>query len=170
MTNNFKEQLKASDSPEVTQLVWRALRSVFGASEMIPEGNLTEQFKGIDRYYKGFKIEHKMRTIYYPDILFEIVSNDNTNTLGWAEKKLDCDVFVYGWLPINTVYVFEYKDFKKTWEMNKKVWISKYNRKVAKNDTYNTISIPVPITELLNKIDQYWLYEGSCMTGHTNSG
>jgi len=117
--NNFKDQLVISEEDSRIDLIRRALASQFGESDFIPEKDLQRQSTGIDRYYGRFKIEYKIRETYYPDMLFEIVSNNVSGALGWAEKDLACDFFVYAFYDKKIVYIFYYTSLKNVWENNK---------------------------------------------------
>lgn len=147
--NNFNKQLDISEEHNRIALIKRALVSQFGDSPFIQETDPEKQSLGIDRYFGILKIEYKTRETYYPDILFEIISNSNTGSLGWAEKHLCCDFFVYTFYAAGIVYIFYYKSLKDTWEKNKHIWILQHRRVTANNSNYNTISVAVPIVDVL---------------------
>lgn len=159
--NNFHKQLKYSESAEGLTLVSGTINTLYPDHILIEEvSDLNYQSKGLDRliYFDNGEVigvEHKIRETTYNDILFEFISNDNTNTKGWMEKDLICDYFIYGWNPLHETYTFYWPELKKVWNENKKKWLDKHRRIIAKNYGYNTHSVVVPIGEVIDKL---WYY------------
>ena len=117
-------------------------------------GKCNSQNSGVDRIIylengKTVTVEEKVRTTSYPDIAIEYVSNDTTNSPGWIEKDLSVDYLAYAFLPIKTVYLFDWRMLKLTWKRNKDAWLSKYFIAHAQNEYYTTLSVCIPIDTLL---------------------
>ena len=164
--NNFHKQLKQSESYDCLSLVLRILNKMYPNNNGTDEVTcLAAQSKGLDRilYLDTWEVkgvEYKIRETAYNDILFEFISNDYTKTLGWAEKDLICDIFIYGWNPLRTVYGFEWVDLKRVWILNKNNWKRNYKVIEAKNSYYSTHSVCVPIKEVLNKLNsEFFVYK-----------
>jgi len=141
-------------------------KKYFGAKKIIKNTNRTTQIRGVDKliYLPNRKlpirVEEKYRSRWYGDILLEYISNDTTGRLGWIEKSLLCDYIFYAINnPITKVFWFNWEQLKTLWELNKAKWIvygeqniHGFNKIVAKNVGYNTISVAVPVQTLLNNI------------------
>jgi len=116
------------------------------------------QRNGIDRTVvlengKTIWIDEKARRIKDTnDIMLEYVSNDNTKTLGWAEKPLLADYIVYAFIPSGIAYLLPVVQMQSAWKENKTEWLKKYGTKSAQNSNYNTLNCPVPTRELFTKI------------------
>jgi len=121
-------------------------------------GKSQSQNLGIDRIIhlksgKTLYIDEKKRRTKYNDILLEYRSNDKKNTAGWMFKQLHIDYLSYAFMPTREVYLFDWQTLRRVWLDNGKQWKEKYGLRVAKNKGYNTLSVPVPITVLLEKMN-----------------
>lgn len=107
------------------------------------------QRMGIDRIIQlssgqTLRIDEKIRRKCYPDILIEYVSNDKTKAPGWIEKDLAIDFIAYACEEDGgRTYMLPWLLLKRCWGNYKEEWIEKYGEVIAKNDGYNTISVPV---------------------------
>lgn len=111
------------------------------------------QLTGVDRIIylenrKTITIDEKIRANVYADILLEYVSNDMTNSPGWMEKDLSIDYLAYAFLPVKTAYLFDWRMLKRAWDFYKEEWKKHYYTARAKNPTYTTLSVCVPIKVL----------------------
>lgn len=161
--NNFHKQLKHSESSAGLILVSGTINMLYPDNNWVQEiTDLKYQKQGLDRIVylntgDVVGVEHKIRETVYTDILLEFISNDKTNTKGWMEKDLICDLFIYGWNPLQKTYTFCWPELKKLWELNKKEWLSKYRIIKAKNYGYYTHSVAIPINIIKSKIN-YFVY------------
>ena len=160
--NNFHKQLKRSESQEGLVLVSGTINNLYPDHLLIEEvTDLKYQSAGLDRIIhfdtgKVVGVEHKIREQIYNDILFEFISNDKTNTKGWMEKDLSCDLFIYGWNPLRKTYTFRWKELKDVWKKNKNNWLDKHRIVKAKNYGYYTHSVAVPTEEVIGKLDYFY--------------
>lgn len=123
--------------------------------------DIERQNKGIDRELtlengKIVYIEEKLRRTDYGDILLEYISNDRYQTIGWMEKDLAIDYFVYGVKAATTekIYLLPWVPLKAAWEHYKIEWKAKYKKIIADNGDHNTISVAVSpdvIFEAINR-------------------
>jgi hypothetical protein len=107
------------------------------------------QERGIDREIqlengKRILIDEKWRTKDYGDILLEYISNDVKQTPGWVVKKLQADYIAYAVGPAGVCYLLPVMQLQLAWQHKAEEWIELYGPRVARNETYNTISCPVP--------------------------
>ena len=134
------------------------------------------QHMGIDRRIfardkgsvKSFTVEEKIRRKFYNDFLLEVVSNNNREPdsvegKGWIKKDLKCDLIAFYFLENNRFYLFNWKIFKLTYELNASQWIEKalneedgFSFKSTKNqkrngEKYHTVNIVIPANILISK-------------------
>lgn len=114
------------------------------------------QIMGVDRIIylengKTITIDEKIRTKIYEDIALEYISNDQKNTPGWMEKDLSIDYLAYAFLPSKTAYLFDWRMLKRVWGKYKEIWKEKYFIAKAKNESYITYSVCIPIDLLMKK-------------------
>jgi hypothetical protein len=157
--NNFKEQLCFSNS-EKARAFFRAVYK----KRYVPEGlrgikycdDMKNQLSGVDvrLYFTDFqiRIDEKLRTRRWHDILVEYVSNDKTGAPGWAEKKQKTHILAYGFYKSRECYLISFKFLSRFWVENKEAMLSQYGTKKAPNAGYSTLNCPVPITVLNEKI------------------
>jgi hypothetical protein len=126
------------------------------------------QRAGIDRFVDlsdgtSLKIDEKVRTKDYPDILLERWSSRESRTPGWIQKDLSCDFIAYAFIPTETCYLLPFQVLRRVWREQGREWIAKAEQKdkdkrhgfavvEAENPTYTTESITVPIPVLLDAI------------------
>ena len=119
--------------------------------------DLEKQKLGIDRVIKlhngkDIYIDEKKREQVYDDILLEYLSVDTKGSPGWMEQNLAIDYIAYAFMPIQTVYLFQWDLLKRAWEFYKEDWKKEYKIVYARNNTYKTYSVAVPIKTLLKSI------------------
>jgi hypothetical protein len=158
MTHDFKERLnyslESSDEPFWEAVYKKAFPSF---TKIMTVNDLAKQKLGIDRvlYFgngKEIYIDEKKREKVWPDILLEYISVDRNNTPGWIEKDLVMDYLAYAFMPTQRVYLFPWDMLRRAWLHYKEDWLKKYKIIEAKNNTYSTWSVAVPINVLKNAV------------------
>jgi hypothetical protein len=164
-TNNFHEQLRQSHEAHALPLWEEMYKKAFPGMVAMhdhPKNGYWQQ-AGIDRtivldtskvVYIDEKVRGRNRLTgkVYSDIAVEYVSNDNTGSLGWAEKPLAADYIAYAIAPLGIGYMLPVQQFQTAWLRNKDGWLLKYGYKEAKNRGYNTLFCPVPVNALFPAI------------------
>lgn len=160
--NDFKKDLAWSHSCEDEKCWEEIYRTAFPT--MIAMHSHQEdgqhQRAGIDRSVvlinsKQILIDEKARRISDTgDIMLEYVSNDRTGSLGWVEKPLLADYIAYAFIPSGTAYLLPVVQLQAAWAKHKQEWLGRFKTKAAKNNGYNTLNLPVPITILFGAIGQ----------------
>lgn len=156
--NDFNKQNNKSHSAEVTEF-WLAVYMQYFSNMvcwMSPTQKCKAQFAGIDRVIlldnsRTVFIDEKIREKEWGDILFEYVSNNKTMSKGWMDKDLTIDYLAYGFLDTEKAYIFDWRVLKRIWRFYKNKWIAQYPKIEAKNKGYTTISVAVPISEVLKR-------------------
>ena len=157
--HDFQEQLAfsetASDEPFWDAVYKKAFPNM--VSHMLGCGDVESQRQGIDRIIllasgRVLKIDEKKRKKEYDDILLEYVSVDTTGAPGWIEKDLAIDYLAYAFMQSERVYLFDWCMLRRAWLYHKNAWLVHYKIPPARNDQYNTLSVAVPITELLRVV------------------
>jgi hypothetical protein len=125
---------------------------------------------GIDRVLtlgsgKTHTVDEKVRDKAWPDILLEIWSDEKRRKRGWIQKELACDYIAYAFIPIATCYLLPFPTLRRAWRANGQDWIARFPRIEAKNTGYVTVSVAVPIGDLLNAMNDamtvYWSREAA---------
>ena len=157
--HDFAERLKysaaASDEP-----CWEAIyRKAFPDFVSMANCDSDTQLQrlGVDRVVclgsgRILKIDEKKREKEYQDILLEYISVDTTGALGWMDKPLLIDYLAYAFMPTKRVYLLGWDLLRRAWLNYKSEWIRQYPRIEAKNATYTTISVAVPIAKILDSV------------------
>lgn len=154
-THDFIERLAYSNRASCEPF-WDAIyRKAFPnmVNHMQCTGNTTSQRQGIDRLIhlsngKTLYIDEKKRERDYPDILLEYISVDTTKTPGWIEKELMIDFLAYAFMPSLRVYLYPWPLLQRAWRGYKERWMIQYSPVQAKNRSYSTWSLPIPISVL----------------------
>jgi len=154
MTNDFAADLQYSLKASQADFWDRVYRKAFvdlKKTEICEE--IDWQKKGVDRFVyltsgRIFAVDEKVRRKVYSDILLEVTSADTTGSPGWIEKDLCIDYLAYAFMPIERVYLFPWPMLRRAWLHYRDEWRCQYGTVSASNGSYNTISIPVPITTL----------------------
>lgn len=95
------------------------------------------------------KIDEKVRRTVYDDILLEAFSDWDRQTPGWLDKGLTCDFIAYAFLPTQTCYLLPFQTLRTAWVAKRSEWWIKHRRVPAKNERYTTMSVAVPVAELM---------------------
>jgi len=116
-----------------------------------------EQNDGIDRIITeadGTRtfVEEKIVLNVYDEISFEWMSNDVSGKPGWIEDEYLCNYLAYAFIPIKTIYFYDWKALKKMWKKYGEHWKkSKGCKQIVKTTTmpnlytYRSLSTAVPI-------------------------
>ena len=112
---------------------------------------------GIDRVLtlqsgKTLLVDEKVRDKDWPDILLEYYSNYERRTPGWVAKDLACDFIANAFVPSQTCYLLPFQTLRHAWRKNHKQWVRDYQRVVAQNHGYKTVSVAVPTEVLLSAL------------------
>lgn len=159
--HSFREKLEysvvSSDEDFWDKIYKKAFPYMTGS--MLNTGDTTSQHMGVDRIIhlsngRILRIDEKKRSVAYPDILLEFVSNNLYGTLGWVEKPLIIDYLAYAFMPIQTVYLFDWLMLQNSWNENKEKWKKRYPIISANNSGYKTLSVAIPIETLQNSIKE----------------
>ena len=147
---------RVNSSPSINAFWEDAYRKAFGSgttrSGLIRSAK--RQVKGHDRTVKtgegSFTVEEKIRHIVYPDdLLIETHHEskiDKSETPGWIQKPLTCDIFACGWYLSGHALFVPWVDLRRAWILNESAWKKKYPKKWSDNNNpdYWTCNIPVP--------------------------
>jgi hypothetical protein len=161
-TNNYHKDLEFAENGKHDKLVEAIMRKAFpDVLHCIPNHKgRKSQRNGIDWTLlfdneKHLAIDVKFRRKTWEDILLEFISCDTTNSPGWMEKDLHIDFILYIFLDSQIGIFLEWLLLQRTWRVCKEFWIQEYGTIPAKNYDngieYTTLSIPVPVEELLHK-------------------
>lgn len=156
MIHDFKTDLRFSEISS-DELFWDAVyRKAFPnmVNHMLCQGDTASQRMGIDRLVflsngRELRIDEKKRRCEYGDILLEYLSNNSTGAPGWVEKDLYIDYLAYAFMPLQKVYLFDWPMLRRAWCQYGAQWKRQYKQVIAKNNGYQTFSVPVP-TAVLN--------------------
>lgn len=152
MLHDFRTDLKYSEEASTEPFWDKVYRKAFPGlvNHMATPGDFATQREGIDRLIllnngRVLRIDEKKRREVYQDILLEFVSSTANGTPGWMEKNLVIDYIAYAFMPTQKVYFLDWLTLRRAWVANKDAWISTYRNVSARNKTYDTKSVAVPI-------------------------
>lgn len=126
---------------------------------------------GIDRVItlksgKVVTVDEKVRSKSYGDIALERWSDKARKTPGWMQKDLACDYIAYAFVPDQRCYLLSFLSLRSAWIKNGRDWITRaeanadgFRVVTAKNTSYVTESIAVPIPKLLTALQQTQVIE-----------
>jgi len=100
------------------------------------------------------RIDEKVRHKSYPDILLEYLSSKEQNKPGWVCKPLLADYIAYVNLPMEVCHLLSVHTLQRAWRLYGEQWKKQYEDVVADNETYHTISTPVPVNVLRKAMDR----------------
>ena len=152
--NDFQTDLKYSLDERENEVFDRFYHRIFpGIKSIESVVDIAMQKKGVDKILhfvsgKSITIDEKKRRKDYGDILLEIWSVWEQKKRGWL-YTCQCDYIVYAIMPAKTVYLLPALLLKKTWLVNRQVWIETYPVLDAKNIGYVTKTIAIPTNVLL---------------------
>lgn len=130
------------------------------------------QMAGIDRIVilksgATIYVDEKVRGEDYTDIALERWSDKDRRKPGWIQKDLACNYIAYAFIPSSTCYLLPFQQLRKAWKLYGRRWIEKAEAEEAagiplkdreypfiraRNPTYVTESVGVPINTLLDAL------------------
>lgn len=152
--HDFRECLEwsaiQSDEPFWDQVYRKAFPDMVVCASTAAAGKSALQTQGIDRYIvlasgRELRIDEKKRGKKYSDFLLEYISNDRIQSPGWMEKPLRIDFLAYAFMPNRLVYLLQWDLLRRAWGHFRDEWIRTYPIKKARNRSYSTWSVAVPI-------------------------
>jgi len=103
-----------------------------------------------------YAIDFKWRREYWPDILVEVTSNDQTGTGGWAVKDQLTDYLAYMWVSVSTGYFIPFKYLQAALLEHGDDWLSEFGEVTSDNAAdfgdYTTHNLPIPIPVMLRNV------------------
>jgi len=140
--NDYNEQLNKSLS-EADKMWW----SRFFENNINWNVNINQEYKGIDAFLNGKKVQFKLREQYYKDILIEFSHSNGEK--GWINKSdQECVYVIFGWRPKNIICIIDWEKLIILWKENQVKWLSKYKIKKAINKNKVTLNIAIPFKEM----------------------
>ncbi len=101
-------------------------------------------------------VDVKTRDKWYPDVALEVWSSKEHRRPGWLRKPLHTDYVAYAFPTRSLCYVLPFPLLRAAYERNKHKWAaladqegSGYSEVHARNVGYTTVSIAVPLDDLL---------------------
>lgn len=156
---NFKEDLEMTENEDLDNLMNNFYLSKVKNISKVKKVNYDKypnlQKLGVDRVVllkngKKLLIEEKFRFNVYNDIFIETHSSDNK--LGWIKKESRTDILVYYIIPLNTIYVFDFRKLKIKFNKWNTEWLLRYGYTRSKNKNYTSKGICIPIDILENHL------------------
>lgn len=163
--NDFNECLAmshaASDLPFWGEVYNKAFTTMVAMIDHREDGE--HQRAGIDRSLilansKQILVDEKVRWRnkitgkVYEDIALEYVSNDTRNAPGWVCKDLRADYIAYAIAPLGRCYLLPVPQLQSAWADRGELWKSTYSTLRARNHSYTTLSVGVPVHEVFSAI------------------
>jgi hypothetical protein len=154
-TNSLELSHKHADSPWWKEVYRQAFPTMVEMVNVRNDG--WAQRGGIDRQViladgTVIKIDEKVRAKTYDDFCLEYWSNGERQTRGWAVKELTCDFIAYAFAPARTCYLLPFQLLRRCCVDHEHEWAAQYQKIPARNHTYTTWSIAVPIPVVLDAI------------------
>lgn len=140
-----------TDAPWWIEIYRRAFPTLVSAVSVREDG--WAQRAGIDRVLtlgcgRTYTVDEKVRTNDWPDILLEQWSDEERRIPGWVQKPLACDFIAYAFAPSRRCYLLPVALLQRAWRLNGRRWIEVYGQRRAKNTSWVSTSVPVPIAVL----------------------
>lgn len=154
--HDFTESLRLSeqqaDAPWL-EVVYRKAFPDFACMHSVRQDGWAQR-GGIDRVItlesgKTITVDEKVRAKNYPDILLEYWSNAERKVRGWVAKPLACDFIAYAFVPSQTCYLLPALALRRAWREHVRHWVETCRKVEAHNQTYTTVSVAVPIDDVL---------------------
>lgn len=98
---------------------------------------------------KTLTVDEKVRYEEYNDILLERWSDEAKQIPGWIQKDLACDYIAYAFVQSQRCYLLPFQDLRRAWRRHGRRWILDCREVRAQNKGYVTVSVAVPIDELM---------------------
>ena len=158
-THDFQERLDCSRSYADAPWWFNVYRSAFPdlAAAVSVRGDGWAQRAGVDRILtltcgRTISVDEKVRERDWPDILLERWSNEESRIPGWVQKPLACEYIAYAFVPSGKCYLLPTLMLQRAWRLHGREWIASCREVRAQNKSYCTVSVAVPIAELLAAI------------------
>jgi hypothetical protein len=171
--HDFSESLAKSQAQEAAtwwgEVYARAFPSFHSMVSVRSDG--WAQRGGIDRVItlksgKTLAVDEKVRYASYGDIALERWSDQAKRTPGWVQKDLACDFIAYAFVPDCRCYLLPFISLRAAWQRFGRDWIAQAEARQggfrvvqARNPSYVTESIAVPIPQLLSAIQAAQIVE-----------
>lgn len=115
------------------------------------------QRSGVDRHIilsngKIIKVDEKVRSEDYADILLEYWSNYERRVRGWVARDQATQYLTYAFIPSQRALLLPFDTLRRAWATHHVEWVRQYRRIEAYNERYTTISVAVPIDVLFAAI------------------
>lgn len=114
---------------------------------------------GIDRVLilasgQTLTVDEKIRRKAYHDVLFEYLHRHDNGRRenGWIAKDLACNYIAYGWQTLGYAYLFPFQQLRRAWRDNRHEWVRDHFKSEARNRSYVSIGVCVPIHIVLDAI------------------
>lgn len=157
--HDFNERLSWSHAQEDATWWQDVYRKAFAGVEAIVSVRQDgwAQRAGIDRIIvlksgKIIKVDEKVRSKSYDDILLERWSNEARKQPGWIQKPLDCDFIAYAFVETGVCYLLPTLLLQRAWREFGRCWADSFPEVRAQNRDYVTVSVAVPTAVLLDAI------------------
>ena len=162
---NFDQQLEVShqyaDAPW-WEVIYKQMWPDAVAFTCVRKDGLPQRH-GVDRLITTsggicHSVDEKVRTTSYPDILLEFLSDAERNIPGWVAKDLACDGVAYARVPTRDVFYLSTMTLHRAWRLYGSAWrkkhriVTAYTRRGGSGQSYKTLSVAVPIPELLDAL------------------
>lgn len=146
---------------------WRVVYDAFfpGYAAMVNvRDDGPQQRAGIDRVItletgRVVRVDEKVRAEDWPDFLLEVWSDFQNRKPGWIAKDLECDFIAYAFIPSRRCYLLPFLTLRVAWKRHGREWSDRaqlgapgYRVVRADNGRYTTVSIAVPIADLLDAL------------------
>lgn len=157
--NYFKNNLKESEmyEKELNEFYMKNVKDIKKVKTVkFDQKGIKFQLSGIDKVIvlknkKVLKIEEKIRFKTYNvlDLFLEDTANTTINSPGWiTDNKKVTDILVYYIVPLNMIYVMNFKKLQSIYKIKRQEWLSMYCWTYSKNKNYETKGLCVPMEEL----------------------
>jgi hypothetical protein len=163
--HGFQERLDFShayaDAPWWLSVYRSAFHGVAAAVSVRDDG--WAQRGGIDRVItltsgRTITVDEKVRVRDWPDIALERWSDEERRVPGWIQKPLACEYIAYAFVPSAKCYLLPTLTLQRAWRVHGREWIATCREVRAQNKSYVTVSVAVPIEQLLAAIsDAIWV-------------
>jgi hypothetical protein len=159
--HNFTEQLDFAQSKEgnLDSIYRRYFKNVIKIETI---DNKSRQNSGIDRQVtlqsgETITTQEKWRKREFTnDLLIEYCSvyrNDECKKSGWI-YHIDADYIFTVYAPSQKVLIYPVVQLKLAWDEYEKYWLKTYPKKVAHNNDYDSLNVPIPCNVLEKAIQE----------------
>lgn len=154
-TESLQKSHEQADAPWWLEVYREAFPSLMSSVCVRDDG--WAQRGGIDRVLtlkcgRTVTVDEKVRYTDYPDILLEVWSDEARKVRGWVAKDLACDFIAYAFVPSQTCYLIPFLNLRAAWRKNRLAWMKAHRHVRAQNAGYVTLSVAVPIDELMTAL------------------